>query len=167
MLTRIPLLLSLCIALCATAGAQQSLDAMIDSNLASLVETYKTLHAAPELSHHEEKTAAFFASHDPTQVNRQGPYEGTQYRSIAFYRNEKEKAAIETAIAAINDSKKYKAKVATEVVPFSKFFAAEDYHQEYIAHNPNQGYVANVNIPDYLKFRQSFPGPYKDSLIRQ
>lgn len=115
----------------------------------------------------ETLVAAFFASHDPTQVNRQGPDEGTQYRSIAFYRNEKEKVAIEKAIATINASKKYKNKVATQVLPFEKFYRAEDYHQEYIAHNPDNRYVAYVNIPDYLKFRQSFPGPFKDSLIKR
>lgn len=115
----------------------------------------------------ETLVAAFFASQDPTQVDGQGPDIGTQYRSIAFYRNEKEKAIIEKAIAAINASGKYKAKVATQVAPFTKFYPAEDYHQEYIAHHPENSYVAHVNIPDYLKFRETFPGPFKDTLTRR
>jgi peptide-methionine (S)-S-oxide reductase len=108
--------------------------------------------------------AAFFASHDPTQIGHQGPDVGSQYRSIAFYRNAQEKAIIEKAIDSVNASGKYKNKVATEVLPFTTFYPAEDYHQEYIAHHPENIYVNTVNIPDYLKFRQSFPGPFKDTL---
>lgn len=108
---------------------------------------------------------AFFASHDPTQVGHQGPDVGPQYRSIAFYRNEKEKTIIENAITAINASGRYKNKVATEVLPFAKFYPAEAYHQEFIAHNPENIYVHNVSIPDYIKFRRSFSGPFKDTLI--
>lgn len=94
MLIRIPLLLSLCVVLWATAGAQQSLDAMIDTNLASLVETYKTLHAAPELSHHEEKTSVFFASQlralGYTVTERVGKYDTpdwTNYGVVAVMKN--------------------------------------------------------------------------------
>jgi peptide-methionine (S)-S-oxide reductase len=99
---------------------------------------------------------AFFASHDPTQLNRQGNDVGTQYRSIAFYSNENEKQIIEAEMKKVADSKKYSGKIVTEVKSFSKFYPAEDYHQEYIFHHPNQPYVANVSIPDYLRFRKEF-----------
>lgn len=105
---------------------------------------------------------ALFASMDPTTLNRQGNDMGTEYRSIAFYRNEKEKQIIETAIKKINDSKKYKSKVVTEVVPFSKFYPAESYHQEYVYYHPDQPYVAHVSIPEYLKFRSAFKGRFRD-----
>lgn len=108
----------------------------------------------------ETLVAAFFASQDPTQVNRQGPDVGTQYRSIAFYRTPEEKTIIEKEI--VNASGKYKDKVATQVVPFTMFYPAEDYHQEYIAHHPENGYVQHVNIPDYLRFRKEFKGPFKE-----
>ncbi|WP_121355142.1 peptide-methionine (S)-S-oxide reductase MsrA [Flavisolibacter nicotianae] len=111
--------------------------------------------------------AAFFASHDPTQVGHQGPDIGPQYRSIAFYRNDHEKAVIVKAIAAIDASGKYGKKVATEVLPLTNFYPAEAVHQEYIAHHPGNIYVNNVSIPDYLKFRQSFAGPFRDTLIRR
>jgi peptide-methionine (S)-S-oxide reductase len=110
----------------------------------------------------ETLVSAFFASQNPTQVNGQGPDEGTQYRSIAFYRTPGEKKIIETEIARINASGKYKKKVATEVLPFTAFYRAEDYHQEYIAHHPENIYVQRVNIPDYLRFRNEFKGPFKD-----
>ncbi len=104
---------------------------------------------------------ALFASMDPTELNRQGNDAGTEYRSIAFYRSADEKKIIDDKIAAINASKKYSAKVVTQVVPFSKFYTAESYHQEYISNNPGNGYVQNVSIPDFLRFKKNFKGPFK------
>ncbi len=105
--------------------------------------------------------AAFFASMDPTQLNRQGNDVGDEYRSVAFYRNESEKAIVLAEIKKITDSKKYKNKIVTQVVPFTKFYPAEDYHQEYVLHNPTQGYVQGVSIPEYLHFRNNFNGVFK------
>ncbi|MEO5945147.1 MAG: peptide-methionine (S)-S-oxide reductase MsrA [Ferruginibacter sp.] len=99
---------------------------------------------------------AFFASQNPTEINRQGNDEGTEYRSIAFYRSPEEKKIIDEEIGKVNNTKQYNSKVATEVIPFSKFYKAEDYHQEYISHNPGNGYVQNVSIPDFKKFKASF-----------
>lgn len=104
----------------------------------------------------ETLVKAFFASHDPTQLNGQGNDIGTQYRSIAFYRNENEKKIIEAEIKRLTDSKKYSSKIVTEVKPFTNFYPAEDYHQEYIYHHPDNPYVRNVSIPDYEKFRREF-----------
>lgn len=104
---------------------------------------------------------AFFASQDPTELNRQGNDEGTQYRSAAFYSNDNEKKILETAIQQLTASKKYTDKIVTEVVPFTKFYPAEDYHQEYIAHNPDNPYVQHVSIPDFIKFKNSFKGNFK------
>ena len=113
----------------------------------------------------ETLTDAFFASHDPTQLNRQGQDVGPQYRSVAFYRTPAEKAMIESRIAAINASGKYTKLLVTEVSPFSRFSPAEDDQQEYVAHHQEEMYVKYYNIPDYLQFRQLFRGPFKDSLI--
>jgi len=99
---------------------------------------------------------AFFASHDPTQANGQGNDIGTQYRSIAFYRNAEEKKIIEAEIKRLSDAKKYASKIVTEVKPFTGFYPAEDYHQEYIFHHPNNPYVQHVSIPDYERFREEF-----------
>ena len=99
---------------------------------------------------------AFFASHDPTQLNRQGNDVGTQYRSIAFYRTNEEKKIIEAEIKALQDSKRYEGKIVTEVEPFTKFYPAEDYHQEYILHHPDNPYVQNVSIRDFEIFKRSF-----------
>jgi peptide-methionine (S)-S-oxide reductase len=105
---------------------------------------------------------AFFASMDPTEVNRQGNDVGTQYRSIAFYRNDQEKKIIEDEIARLTASKKYSRPIATQVLPYTAFYPAEDYHQEYIKNHPGNPYVQHVSIPDYLEFKKTFPGPYKN-----
>ena len=115
----------------------------------------------PSRISYAQLVSAFFASMDPTTLNRQGHDAGTEYRSIAFYRNADEKAIVEAEINRVNASKKYRNKVVTEVVPFTKFYPAESYHQEYIYNNPGNSYVQNVSIPDYLHFRSDFKGPYK------
>jgi len=109
----------------------------------------------------ETLVRAFFASHNPTEVNRQGNDVGTQYRSVAFYRNEKEKQIIEAEIKRITDSKKYSDKIVTEVKSYAKFYPAEEYHQEYILHHPENPYVQHVSIPDFERFRKEFKGNFK------
>ena len=104
---------------------------------------------------------AFFASLDPTEVNRQGNDVGTQYRSIIFYRNAAEKKVIDDEIAELTAQHKFSGKIVTEVQSFKIFYPAEDYHQEYIKNHPDNPYVRAVSIPDYLEFRKTFPGPYK------
>jgi peptide-methionine (S)-S-oxide reductase len=123
-------------------------------------ETVQVIYDPAKISY-STLVAAFFASMDPTELNRQGPDEGTQYRSIAFYQNEKEKQIIETEITRLTNSKKFSGKIVTEVIPFTKFYEAEAYHQEYIKNHPGNPYVAHVSIPDFLKFKEEFKGPYK------
>jgi peptide-methionine (S)-S-oxide reductase len=123
-------------------------------------ETVQVYYDSSKISY-KTLVDAFFASMDPTTLNRQGNDAGTEYRSIAFYRNENEKKIVEAAIKLITDSKKYKSKIVTEVVAFNKFYPAEDYHQEYIYNNPGNSYVQNVSIPDFLEFKREFKGNFK------
>jgi peptide-methionine (S)-S-oxide reductase len=97
----------------------------------------------------------YFAGQDPTQVNGQGPDNGTQYRSIAFYRNDSEKKMIEDYIKSIQP--KFKERIAAQVMPFTKFWIAEDYHQNYIDKNPGGGYVQMVSIPEIKKLQKQYP----------
>ncbi len=105
---------------------------------------------------YETLVKAFFASQDPTTLNRQGNDEGTEYRSIAFYNSDKEKQVIENAIKKLTDLKAYKNKIVTQVVPLKHFYTAEAYHQEYITNNPTNSYVQNVSIPDFAHFKSTF-----------
>ena len=97
----------------------------------------------------------FFGSHDPTTPNRQGPDRGPQYRSIAFYENDTEKQIIEDYIETIKGD--YSVPIVTEVTEFTKFWMAEDYHQNYEKLHPNQPYVRGVSIPRLMKFQKKFP----------
>ncbi len=115
----------------------------------------------PNVISYRDLLTAFFASHDPTTLNRQGPDVGRDYRSVAFYRNPTEKKAIEEAIQQVNESKHYANKVVTEVVPFSVFYPAETYHQNYCKLHPNQPYIRNVSLPKVEKMRKAMPGKLK------
>jgi len=103
----------------------------------------------------------YFGSQNPTQVNGQGPDNGSQYRSILFFQNEEQKKIIEDIKAEV--AKNYDKPIAAEVVPFQKFWRAEDYHQNYEKLNPDNPYIQNVSIPRLEKFKQKFPELLKKS----
>ncbi|HET9483098.1 MAG TPA: peptide-methionine (S)-S-oxide reductase MsrA [Xanthomonadales bacterium] len=98
----------------------------------------------------------YFAIHDPTTKDRQGNDVGPQYRSIAFYRDAAQKAAIEAAIARTAASGEYRGAIVTEVVPFEVFYPAEDYHQQYYAQHGTEPYCSLVIAPKVAKFRKRF-----------
>ena len=98
----------------------------------------------------------FFVMHDPTTLNRQGADAGTQYRSAIFCRDDAQRAEAEAVINEINAANIYPNPIVTEVSPFTEFFPAEDYHQEYFKRNPYQGYCQAVVAPKVAKFRQKF-----------
>ena len=103
----------------------------------------------------------FFASHDPTTPNQQGPDRGPQYRSIAFYQNNTEKQIIEDYIKELEKKEIYDKPIVTEVLPFVVFYPAEDYHQDFEKRHPNHPYVKAVSIPRLLKFEEKLPGLLK------
>ena len=97
----------------------------------------------------------FFGSHDTSTLNRQGPDVGTQYRSVAFYSSNEEKNIINNEIDRLLKNKVYK-KITTEVIPFKKFYVAENYHQDYKKKNPNDLYIIKVSAPRINKFKINF-----------
>lgn len=99
----------------------------------------------------------FFGSHDPTTLNRQGPDRGTQYRSVAFYENDKEKKIIEEYIQNLEEEQVFSAPIVTKVAKFETFWKAEEYHQEYETLHPENPYVQNVSIPRLRAFQAKFP----------
>ena len=127
------------------------------------IGTGKTGHAETVAVYYNPKKVSFktlvtvfFGSHDPTTKNGQHPDYGTQYRSIAFYSTDSEKKIIEAAITKLNQEI-YSGKIVTEITKHTKFYKAEDYHQDYEKRNPNQGYVRAVSIPRLNKFKKKFP----------
>jgi len=107
------------------------------------------------LSYHDLLTV-FFAIHDPTTRNHQGADVGTQYRSAIFYHDEDQKRVTEEVIHEITKSKLWDTPIVTEVTPFDKFYLAEDYHQEYFAHNSFQPYCRAIIAPKVSKFHKQF-----------
>jgi peptide-methionine (S)-S-oxide reductase len=98
----------------------------------------------------------FFTVHDPTTLNRQGADAGTQYRSAIFYHDEAQRADVEAVRRELTESRLWPNPIVTEVSPFTKFYVAEDYHQEYFANNPYQPYCMAVVAPKVVKFRKHF-----------
>lgn len=128
----------------------------VETGTTGHAETVNVYYDPKEVSF-ETLTKIYFAGQDPTQVNGQGPDHGTQYRSIAFYRTPEEKAIIENQIKTLTASGKYKKPIAAQVMPFTKFWEAEDYHQNYIEHNPGSQYVQYVSIPEIKEFQKEYP----------
>jgi peptide-methionine (S)-S-oxide reductase len=98
----------------------------------------------------------FFTIHDPTTLNRQGGDVGTQYRSAVFYHDDEQKRVAEEAIRDLEAEAVWENPVVTQVVPFTEFYPAEDYHQEYFARNPRAGYCQVVIEPKVSKFRKQY-----------
>ena len=98
----------------------------------------------------------FFTIHDPTTPNRQGADVGTQYRSAIFYHTPEQKAVADEVIHDLTQEKIWDNPIVTEVAPLDTFFPAEDYHQEYFANHPNQGYCMVVIAPKVAKFRKKY-----------
>jgi peptide-methionine (S)-S-oxide reductase len=103
----------------------------------------------------------FFATHDPTTLNRQGADVGTQYRSVIFYRDDAQKQIAAQVIQELNAAKIWDAPIVTQVVPFDKFYRAEEYHQNYFAANSAQPYCQVVISPKVAKFRKQFANKLK------
>ena len=110
----------------------------------------------PAVVSFREILEVFFTVHDPTTLNRQGADVGTQYRSAIFYRSPEQKTTAEQVIREIDAAKIWSAPIVTEVVPLTDFYPAEDYHQEYFARNPTQGYCSFVIAPKVAKFRRQY-----------
>ncbi len=110
----------------------------------------------PDVVSFRDILQVFFTIHDPTTLNRQGADVGTQYRSAIFYHSPEQKTTAEAVIEEMNAAQLWDNPIVTEVTPLDVFYPAEDYHQEYFVHNPNQGYCRVVIAPKVAKFRKLY-----------
>jgi peptide-methionine (S)-S-oxide reductase len=124
-------------------------------------ESVQIVFDPKEISYGEILQIYFSVVHDPTQLNRQGPDIGTQYRSDIFYGNDAQKNIAEAYIAQLNKTKLFSRPIATRLDPLKAFFAAEDYHQDYLIHNPNNPYIAINDLPKIDNLKKLFGGIYK------
>ena len=123
-------------------------------------ESVKVTYDPSKVSYVQLLTVFFSVAHDPTEVNRQGPDTGTQYRSAIFYMNDDQKKLAVEYIDAINKSKALPKPVATEVSALKEFYEAESYHQDYLKNHPNEPYVVYNDIPKLAALKQKFPDLY-------
>jgi peptide-methionine (S)-S-oxide reductase len=104
----------------------------------------------------------FSVAHDPTQLNRQGPDVGTQYRSMIIYMNDQQKAAAKAYVDQLTKAHTYGRPIVTEIVPYKTFFAAEEFHQHYAEKHPNEPYIRYNDLPKVAALKQQFPSLYRD-----
>ena len=124
-------------------------------------ESVKITYDPSEITYSDLLRVFFSVAHDPTQLNRQGPDRGSQYRSVIFYANEDQKQTAQAAIDQLNKAKVFSAPVVTQVVPLKDFYAAEGYHQNFLARHPDYPYIVHNDLPKLRKLREQFPALYK------
>jgi len=134
----------------------------VSSGLTNHAESVEVFYNPRQITY-QELLEVFFATHDPTTLNRQGPDVGKQYRSIVFYKTPEEKQQAEAYIRQLEESGTYKNPIVTKVQPLEKFWPAEEYHQDYYRRHPDDPYVVSVAMPKVRKFEDNF----RDKLKRE
>jgi peptide-methionine (S)-S-oxide reductase len=133
----------------------------VSSGTTGHAESVQITFDPAEVSYGELLQIFFSVAHDPTQLNRQGPDSGTQYRSEIFYNNESQKSVAEAYIAQLNTSRVFHRAIATHVDPLKGFYPAEDYHQDFLIHNPTYPYIVFNDLPKIENLKRVFPGKYR------
>jgi peptide-methionine (S)-S-oxide reductase len=118
-----------------------------------------------KVSYQELLKVYFNVAHDPTELNRQGPDEGTQYRSAIFYANDRQKKAATDYIAALTRDHKFSSPIVTQVVPLTHFYPAEEYHQNYLEQHPDNPYIVFNDMPKLHALQTDFPNLYQPEVV--
>jgi peptide-methionine (S)-S-oxide reductase len=132
----------------------------VSSGATGHAESVQIVYDPAQVTYGELLRVFFSVAHDPTELNRQGPDEGTQYRSVIFYGNEEQKKIAEAYIAQLEAAKVYRHKIVTQVVALQAFYPAEKYHQNYAEIHPNDTYIMFNDAPKVANLRREFPEIY-------
>jgi peptide-methionine (S)-S-oxide reductase len=124
-------------------------------------ESVKITYDPSKISYADLLRIFFSVAHDPTELNHQGPDEGTQYRSAIFYSNEDQKQIALAYINQLNNARVFRKPIVTQVVPFQAFYPAEAYHQNFLALHPDNPYIIYNDLPKLRKLQQQFPTLYR------
>jgi peptide-methionine (S)-S-oxide reductase len=131
---------------------------IVGSGQTGHAESVKVTYDPSQVTYGKLLQIFFSVAHDPTELNRQGPDEGTQYRSAIFYANDEQKRVAEAYIRQLNDAKVFKHKIVTQITALNNgFYAGEDYYQHYLEHNPHQPYIVYNDIPKVRNLKKEFP----------
>ena len=125
-------------------------------------ESVEVIYDPAQVSYGKLLQIFFSVAHDPTQLNRQGPDHGTQYRSAIFYRNAQQQRVAESYIKQLTDAKTFSRPIVTQVAKLNGFYEAEDYHQNYLENHPNQLYIVINDKPKVAALRKEFPDIYRE-----
>ncbi|MGZ5266665.1 MAG: peptide-methionine (S)-S-oxide reductase MsrA [Caldimonas sp.] len=134
---------------------------LVGSGLTGHAESVKITYDPKKVSYGTLLQIYFSVAHDPTQLNRQDPDSGTQYRSAVFYADPAQKQTTERYIAQLDAAKAYRSKIVTQVVPLTEFYPAEAYHQDYLTLHPESGYIARFDLPKIANLKSLFPQQYR------
>ena len=132
----------------------------VSSGRTGHAESVQIVYDPSKVSYGELLRVFFSVALDPTEVNRQGPDQGTQYRSVIFYGNDDQKKIAEAYIAQLDQAKVFRGKIATQVTPLQAFYPAEAYHQNYATVHPNDPYIVYNDAPKVANLRKEFPEMY-------
>ncbi len=135
---------------------------LVSSGTTGHAESVMVVYDPSRISYDQLLQVFFTVAHDPTQLNRQGPDVGTQYRSAVFYRNDAQRHAAQLYIGKLTAAKVYPDSIVTEVAPLDVFNPAEDYHQDYLAHHPYQPYIVINDAPKLTELKRRFPALYRE-----
>jgi peptide-methionine (S)-S-oxide reductase len=136
----------------------------VSSGRTGHAESVRVVFDPSQISYGQLLKIFFSVAHDPTELNRQGPDVGTQYRSSLFYMTDDQKKVAETYIDSLNKAHVFPRRIVTEVVAYKAFFPAEAYHQGYAERNPDQPYIVYNDAPKVANLKKQFPEFYTDKL---
>jgi peptide-methionine (S)-S-oxide reductase len=125
-------------------------------------ESVEVVYDPSQITYGQLLRIFFAVAHDPTQLNRQGPDVGTSYRSAIFYVNDEQKRIATTYIAQLDAAKVFSQPIVTQLTPLKGFYRAEDYHQDYALHNPNNPYIKVCDLPKIKLLQEEFPQLFVD-----
>jgi len=132
----------------------------VSAGITQHAEAIRVTYDPSQISYGQLLEIYFSVAHDPTQLNRQGPDIGTQYRSAIFFANAEQQQIAQAYIDQLNDAQIFGNPIVTQVAPLDTFYAAEDYHQDFIQHHPDHLYVMVHDLPKLEQFREQFPELY-------
>ena len=134
----------------------------VSSGKTDHAESVKIVFDPSEITYGQILMIFFSVAHNPTELNKQGPDWGTQYRSSVFYANPEQKKIAEAYIQQLNAAKVYSGKIVTQVVPLNGFYPAEGYHQDYLKHHTDNPYIVINDLPKIRNLKKDFPDLYKE-----
>ncbi len=143
-----------------SGGAKAADYELVSTGTTGHAESVKITYDPSQITYGELLRVFFSVAHDPTQLNRQGPDEGTQYRSVIFYGNDEQKRIAEAYIAQLEGAKIFPRRIVTQIVPLKGFYPAEAYHQNYAQNHPNNPYIVYNDAPKVAHLREQFPDLY-------